>query len=432
MPEPAVVVEGLGKRYAIGRRERYRALRDVLAEAAAAPFRGLRRSAVGPDQDHVWALRDVSFEVNPGEVLGIIGHNGAGKTTLLKILSRITEPTEGRALLRGRVGSLLEVGTGFHAELTGRENIFLNGAILGMRRAEIQRQFDAIVDFSGVERFIDTPVKRYSSGMYVRLAFAVAAHLSMEILLIDEVLAVGDAAFQEKCLGKMSQVAHSGRTILFISHNMGLVRNLCSRMLLFNMGQIQGRGTAEAVIQQYLSDLNTIGKAEQALATRSDRSGSGRARAVSFSARAIGAEGNSPQTGADAEFILQYAGSGSEPLLRLHLAIGVLDEMGNNVFGCTTSTTSQGDFRDVPPSGTVVCRLQRLPLIPGRYWVRIMLKDEHGVIDSVDKAALFEVVDGGATGFPLLPTRRWGNIVVQHSWDWSASRVPEVTVGERH
>ena len=228
---PAIRVEGLSKQYRVGQpMGRYRTMREALVSAALAPLHALRRAwREPPASEQVWALKDVSFDVNPGEVVGVIGRNGAGKSTLLKILGRITEPTHGRVTLRGRVGSLLEVGTGFHPELSGRENIFLNGAILGMTRREIARKFDEIVDFSGVERFLDTPVKRYSSGMYMRLAFAVAAHLHPEILLVDEVLAVGDAAFQRKCVKKMQDVGEQGSTVLFVSHNMNAVTRLCPR-----------------------------------------------------------------------------------------------------------------------------------------------------------------------------------------------------------
>src|SRR5499433_3927086 len=239
----AIRCHGLGKQYRLGPRQRYRALRDTLPALALAPFRGLR-SAIGSGRPTtpgatLWALRDVSFEVSAGEIVGIIGANGAGKSTLLKILSRITEPTEGEAEIHGRVGSLLEVGTGFHPELTGRENVFLSGAILGMRKAEIQSKFDEIVAFAEVERFIDTPAKHYSSGMYLRLAFAVAAHLDPEIMIIDEVLAVGDQRFQDKCLNKMGEVHKQGRTILFVSHSMPSIQRLCSRVLLIDHGQIQ-------------------------------------------------------------------------------------------------------------------------------------------------------------------------------------------------
>ena len=260
--DTAVVIraEGLGKKYVIGhesKRERYTALRDVIGRSARNVVRTtvdmLRGSPIFPGEttEEFWALKDVNFEIKPGEVVGIIGRNGAGKSTLLKILSRITEPTEGRVTINGRIGSLLEVGTGFHPELTGRENIYLNGAILGMRRSEIRRKFDEIVAFAEIEKFLDTPVKRYSSGMYVRLAFAVAAHLEPEILLVDEVLAVGDAEFQRKSLGKMSDVAKGGRTVLFVSHNLGAVRRLCSNAFLLEGGKVAFGGEVDAALTAY-------------------------------------------------------------------------------------------------------------------------------------------------------------------------------------
>jgi lipopolysaccharide transport system ATP-binding protein len=258
MSSIAITVEGLSKQYKIGGRPRgYRTMRESIMDAAKAPWRRLSSAARGNGTgvsnagDVYWALRDVSFEIKAGDVVGVIGRNGAGKSTLLKILSRITEPSEGFAEIHGRVGSLLEVGTGFHGELSGRENIYLNGAILGMRRAEIDRQFDAIVAFAEVDKFIDTPVKFYSSGMYLRLAFAVAAHLEPEILLVDEVLAVGDMSFQKKCLGKMGEVAKQGRTVLFVSHNMGAVRSLCEKGLVLNAGQVVEAGPIGKSIETY-------------------------------------------------------------------------------------------------------------------------------------------------------------------------------------
>ena len=257
MSDIAIRVEDLSKLYRIGEHQGgYKTLRETIVNTFSAPFRHLHRnpqsSILNPQSDFIWALKDISFDVKRGEVLGIIGRNGAGKTTLLKILSRITEPTEGWGEIRGRVGSLLEVGTGFHPELTGRENIYLNGAILGMKKAEIDRRFDEIVAFAEISKFIDTPVKRYSSGMYVRLAFAVAAHLEPEILLVDEVLAVGDVAFQKKCLGKMGEVAGEGRTVLFVSHNMSAVTRLCSRGVLLEDGRIQKIGSAREAVATYL------------------------------------------------------------------------------------------------------------------------------------------------------------------------------------
>ena len=256
MGDVAILTDGLSKRYRLGQREPYKSLRESVAAACAAPFRRRSSPAEQADGSFIWALKDVHLEIKPGEVLGVIGPNGSGKSTLLKILSRITEPTEGRVEIRGRVGSLLEVGIGFHPELTGRENIHLNGAVLGMKRSEIARKFDAIVDFAEVERFIDTPVKRYSSGMYVRLAFAVAAHLEPEILLIDEVLAVGDASFQKKCLGKMGEISRQGRTVLFVSHNMASITNLTEMCVWLGAGRVVRHGDSQDVVRAYLSQGN--------------------------------------------------------------------------------------------------------------------------------------------------------------------------------
>jgi len=277
----AVRAEEVGKRYAIGAAvPQYRMLREAISAKAHSMIGSVRSGRVRPESsvpDHIWALRDVSFTVRRGEVVGIIGPNGAGKSTLLKILSRITKPTRGHAELIGRLASLLEVGTGFHPELTGRDNIYLNGAILGMRRAEIDRLFDAIVAFSGVERFIDTPVKRYSSGMYVRLAFAVAAHLDPDILVVDEVLAVGDAEFQRKCLGRMRAVVGEGRTVLFVSHNMAAIKSLCGRALLLDGGRLAADGPVDDVVGRYVSG---VGAASDGGWIRDDasRSGTGEAR----------------------------------------------------------------------------------------------------------------------------------------------------------
>jgi len=420
----AIQVEGLGKRYRIGRRESYKTLRDSLADAIRAPFRRImslgrpvNQQQEGQDA-HIWALQDVSFEVRRGDVLGIIGPNGAGKTTLLKILSRITEPTEGYAEIQGRVGSLLEVGTGFHPELTGRENIYLNGAILGMKRSEINQKFDEIVAFSGVEKFIDTPLKRYSSGMYVRLAFAVAAHLDPEILVVDEVLAVGDASFQEKCLGKMDEVARSGRTVLFVSHNMAAVRNLCSRAVLLGGGQIEVKGDTNEVIQKYLAavpDFEEAGRMK--LASRQDRSGSGRVRVVSFEASAYGGEESRPQTGSDVEFTIGYQAHQQRSIVLLHVAVSVMDIQGSNVFLCSTGMYHSA-FHDIPSTGKAICKIKDFPLIPGEYWVNLMLKDDQGLTDSVNKAARLNVIDGGLSKILEIPSSKWGPVVVRHDWDW--------------
>jgi lipopolysaccharide transport system ATP-binding protein len=272
--KPVIEVKDISKRYTLGAKQQgYRTLRESISGLMKAPFRKRARKSKETDEDRTcWALRNISFEVEPGEVVGVIGRNGAGKSTLLKVLSRITEPTTGHADLYGRLGSLLEVGTGFHPELTGRENVYLNGAIMGMKRQQLNRSFDAIVDFAGVEKFIDTPVKFYSSGMYMRLAFAVAAHLEPEILLIDEVLAVGDVAFQKKCLGRMGEVAREGRTVLFVSHNMGAIRSLCSRGLVLHQGEVLEFGPISKAINTYYQ----LSTAEDQEEDNSPRTGFGR------------------------------------------------------------------------------------------------------------------------------------------------------------
>ena len=315
MARYAIEASGLSKRYAIGlQKARYRTLRETILEKLSPS----RRKA-NADAGIIWALDDINFTVEEGQSLGIIGRNGAGKSTLLKVLSRITKPTKGRVVLNGRVGSLLEVGTGFHPELTGRENIYLNGAILGMRRTEIERKFDEIVDFAEIEKFLETPVKRYSSGMYVRLAFAVAAHLEPEILLVDEVLAVGDHDFQKKCLGKMDDVTKSGRTVLFVSHNMAAVRNLCTQSMLIDEGKIQKIGNTESVIHSYLTRM------EQFEATpfdeREDRKGNGKLRFTKFEVAEGSQTPNTAVLGEKTRFELHY--KGTRPLKNVKVGLGV-------------------------------------------------------------------------------------------------------------
>lgn len=434
MTDAAITVERLGKHYRLGRRQAYSTLRETLSRTAAAPFRlasaGARRLVRGrnrasAENPSIWALRNVSFELDHGQVLGVIGRNGAGKTTLLKILSRIVHPTEGRAVIRGRVGSLLEVGTGFHPELSGRDNIFLNGAILGMPRAEIARKFDAIVDFSGVERFIDTPVKRYSSGMYVRLAFAVAAFMEPDILLVDEVLAVGDAAFQRRCLGKIDEIVRSGRTVLFVSHNMAAVRSLCTQAILLDEGELKLQGAVEDCIQQYLSASRPVESRDQAnLEAHTHRSGSGSVRILGFVARPHGGIDGPLSTGADAEFVIFYRSGAGRPLLRLAASVGVADGMGNAIFGCAT-TMSYKDFVDAPAAGAIVCQLKKLPLIPGEYTVNLALKDDRGIADMIDNASSFFVENTGASDLLNLPSRRWGNVIVPHDWRWEPLSAPQ-------
>ncbi|MBZ5696718.1 MAG: ATP-binding cassette domain-containing protein [Acidobacteriia bacterium] len=343
MSESVIHVEGLGKRYRVGERERYLALRDVLARAVAAPFRrnGQRRT-----RDFLWALRDVSFDVRQGEVVGLIGRNGAGKTTLLKILSRITRPTEGFAEIHGRVGSLLEVGTGFHPELTGRENVYLSGAILGMSKREIGRKYDAIVDFAGVERFIDTPLKHFSTGMQMRLAFAVAAHLEPEILLVDEVLAVGDLEFQKKCLGKMQEVSESGRTIVFVSHQMNQIRRLCERVLWIDAGQIRESGPTGEVIAAY--ETSQVGPAAGG-------------RGKCFLRWEVPGHGNVVRQLAD-EVVFRFELELAEPVSKGHLGVNIVN-------GDSVLLVGWG-FENVEiPAGRqeLTVRVPFLPLRPGAY-----------------------------------------------------------------
>lgn len=430
MSDVAIRIEGLGKRYRLGQRERYQALRDTLARMIAAPLRrhGARRPPAA-----VWALKDVTLTIPRGEILGIIGPNGAGKTTLLKILSRITEPTEGRAEIRGRVGSLLEVGTGFHPELTGRENVSLNGAIMGMSRREIERKFDEIVAFSGVETFMETPMKHYSIGMSVRLAFSIAAHLEPEILLVDEVLAVGDAAFQLKCLGKMSEVAHSGRTVLFVSHNMAAIRSLCSRAIRITQGMAQDQGEPGKVISAYLASVNHGARSGfVTLAERTDRSGHGELRAVHVQVREPGEAQGVIRTGRAVEFVIGYAARGRSSLLKLHAFITVVDAQGANVFSCGTAMTRNA-FQDVSPVGQVVCRIPLLPLVPGRYSVDLQLKnDRYGVGDHVVGAAGFDVFDSGDSGFSQLLSPVLGSVLVPHEWAWAPEEAQTVGRSATH
>jgi lipopolysaccharide transport system ATP-binding protein len=368
MSDVAIKVEGLGKKYLLrhqaGGRHRYVALRDVLA----GKFKGLlnRESETGNRKslEEFWALKDISFEIRQGEAVGIIGRNGAGKSTLLKLLSRITEPTEGRIELEGRVSSLLEVGTGFHPELTGRENIFLNGAILGMRREEIRKKFDAIVDFAEVEKFLDTPVKHYSSGMYMRLAFAVAAHLEPEILIVDEVLAVGDAQFQKKCLGKMQDVSKGGRTILFVSHNMAAVQQLCSRSLLLEKGNVAEDGSAVQVVHSYTSQSANRSESFVRLEQKARPSWTDlRVRLKSLNVNA----GKPLLHAEDCEFLLEFESSAKIEEVWFAVGFSGLDGMR---YATYDSYVAQGMFA-VKQGGkqTIRLKMDRLSLQPGIYLV---------------------------------------------------------------
>src|SRR6185312_3851009 len=306
-----------------------------------------------------WALQDIDFELERGGTLGIIGHNGAGKSTLLKILSRITPPTTGEARLHGRVGALLEVGTGFHPELTGRENVFLNGAILNMKRTDIQRRFDEIVEFADIGPFIDTPVKRYSSGMQLRLAFSVAAHLEPEILIIDEVLSVGDVAFQQKCLDRMEGVSREGRTVVFISHNLASVRNLCDRGMLLSRGRSRAVGPVSEVIEEYIGEVER--DLPRSLRERENRDGSGELRFVDARLERNGEVIDSPTTGEDCDIVLSYETERGEPFRTVNFGITVFALEDNAPLLNLSSETAGAVFRDVPPHGEARCRLHNCP-----------------------------------------------------------------------
>ena len=367
--------------------------------------------------DVIWALKDVSFEIKHGEAVGIIGRNGAGKSTLLKILSRITEPTFGRVEVFGRVASLLEVGTGFHPDLTGRENIYLNGTILGMKRREIDVKFDEIVDFSGVEKFIDTPVKRYSSGMRVRLAFSVAAHLEPEILIIDEVLAVGDAEFQQKCLGKMESVSRQGRTVLFVSHQMAAVANLCTCAVWIESGKVVGSGNTNEIINNYSAGSSKVCKTY--LDQRVDREGNGEVR---FTDLKIYADGNDRESnlisGGKAIFEASYRAKASmQELGRLSVSIIVSNIEGQNLF-CLWDKLAGRMLNRLPPCGILTCQVERLPLVPGRYRVMLTMVHDGNLADRISFAGEFTVVEGNFFGTGKLPEAKHGSIMVEHEWDY--------------
>ncbi len=365
----------------------------------------------------LWALRDVSFEVKRGEVMGIIGRNGAGKSTLLKILSRITEPTSGRAILRGRVNSLLEVGTGFHPELTGRENIYLNGAIHGMKQAEITRKFDEIVAFSEVEKFIDTPVKRYSSGMYVRLAFAVAAHLEPEILLVDEVLAVGDLAFQKKCLGKMQSVAGQGRTVLFVSHNMAAVQSLCQRAILLVDGQTAFDGPAVETVARYVASVQELVDGTN-LSDRTDREGGTKFRftGVEFCDARTGVPVNTVMTGQELLVKVSYDCPARERMNDVVLSVSFMSPEGSFLFACRSDAIGR-TFAVGPGPGVATCRIPRMPVNQGRYAYNVIAYQNEVVVDWVRDAGFVDVAAGDYYGTGKIPASALHGVFVDYSWE---------------
>lgn len=386
MSAPQISVEGLSKRYVLGHLPKHDTLRATLGQGIRALLTAWRRRKAS--REEFWALRDVSFTVRPGEVLGVIGRNGAGKSTLLKILSRITEPTTGRVRLRGRVASLLEVGTGFHPELTGRENIFLNGAILGMTRTEIRRKFDAIVDFAEVERFLDTPVKHYSSGMYVRLAFAVAAHLEPEILIVDEVLAVGDAAFQRKCLGKMNDVAtREGRTVLVVSHNMDSILRLCTSAVLLAHGRVMFAGQPHDAVGHYARATVPQGATIDCHARERPEWIHGRLALDRITHANAGSVPWTVPFGGEVEIALDARVVRSAESWQVFLAFF-------SVSGVEVAAT-QSVAAPVPPAGSalrVTCRLEDLRLTPGTYLINVGLRAGGRMEDFLAEAMHLEIV----------------------------------------
>ena len=407
MSQAAVCIDGLGKEYQLGRTvERYPTLRDALVRGAASAARSL--STLGRRHERraaewFWALRDVSLEVGQGEVVGIVGRNGAGKSTLLKILARVTEPTTGSARLRGRIGSLLEVGTGFHPELTGRENTFLNGAILGMRRAEIERKFDEIVAFAEVERFIDTAVKHYSSGMHLRLAFAVAAHLEPEILLVDEVLAVGDAAFQRKCIGKMSEVSQHGRTVLFVSHNMDAVQRLCARSVLLERGRVAMYDDTSAVVVRYFATSgDRPAPGESVDLSSAVRRGSGEAKFTE--ARYVGASAAAGRAEPDEPLTVTVAIESDDARTVESVALSIRTRVGAKLVNADTIALGEPVKLRRGRTEVSLC-IESLHLNPGTYVAALWLSRAAGPpLDYIESAFELDVVRARESGYGLTPT----------------------------
>lgn len=417
----AIKVESLSKSYRIGLKdELHDTILDSFASWVKTPlsnFKGLKKlskiSHSSNDEDIIKVLNNISFEVKHGEVLGVIGENGAGKSTLLKILCRVTPPTSGRITINGRVASLLEVGTGFHQELTGRENIYLNGTILGMKKAEIDRKFDEIIDFSGVEKFLDTPVKRYSSGMKVRLAFSVAAHLEPEILLIDEVLAVGDLSFQNKCMNKMDDIASEGRTIIFVSHQMEAVSNLCSNAILLRDGSIAEAGNTEAVVSAYIKEQTDT--ASIPLNSRVDRHGDGRIRFTkTWVENEEGAKVSSLRTGDFMKLVATYEVQNGSNINELIVSF-VISSIKNIQISDLKNVVAGVPFSgQIPKSGKVECVIPKLPLNKGNYFYNVYMRSRLGVEDHVMHAGKFSIETGDYFGTGKLPEK--GLVMIEHGW----------------
>jgi lipopolysaccharide transport system ATP-binding protein len=413
----AIRVHGLSKQFQLGERDSYKTLRDSLTQSVTGSIQKIQSKFSGkPGLDQprgiIWALKDVSFEVQAGEIFGFIGRNGAGKSTLLKILSRVTMPTEGRVEGYGRVGSLLEVGTGFHPELTGRENIFLNGAILGMSRQEIRQKFDEIVAFAEIDKFLDTPVKRYSSGMYVRLAFAVAAHLEPEILLVDEVLAVGDAAFQKKCLGKMEQVASGeGRTVLFVSHNMTAIQSLCGKAIWLDSGRKIEQGPPGLVVQNYLQ--SGLSEDITPLDQRHDRGGDGSARLTSIRIES----GNGDKViYSDSPLKITIGYCSPTPLNYPHFIVSIYDFISSSGIFRLDSEGSKDFPETLPQEGTVTCYTEPIHVTPGRCFVNLRLQKGLADADYIQHAASFDVEPRDVDGSGKMPERNWMLTLIKHQW----------------
>ena len=403
----AISVRGLSKSYTITHdREKHVTLAETMLARLKNPMRR-------PKTETFWALKDIEFDIKKGDVVGIIGRNGAGKSPLLKLLSRITEPTTGQIDLYGRVGSLLEVGTGFHPELTGRENVFLNGAILGMTKPEIRKQFDAIVDFAGVEQFLDTPVKRYSSGMYVRLAFAVAAHLNPEILIVDEVLSVGDAEFQKKCLGKMQDVSRNGRTVLFVSHNMNAVISLCSQGFLLDGGRLVAQGSVDQILQRYLSTT----KSSSIFDLRQHPGRRKGAKPVICGISFLNEKGQAIESFRPEELMsIKFALAAESTIQDPWLSIGFNSARGERLFAVATYLSKEGLSRFC--GAVEVVASFRLPsLVAGQYTLDIGLSDGPSkFIDAVYSAGGFNVVDNNYLGTSLPHFNEMGTIMVRSTW----------------
>ncbi len=421
MSDIVISVENLGKQYTIGhQQEGYSTLRDTLTKSIKGMCNLLRQNKM--ERETIWALKNINFELKQGELLGIIGRNGAGKTTLLKILSRITNPTEGRVRLRGRLGSLLEVGTGFHPELTGRENIYLNGAILGMKKAEIEHKFDEIVAFAEIEKFLDTQVKFYSSGMYMRLAFSVAAHLEPEILLVDEVLAVGDAVFQTKCLAQMGEIHRQGKTILFVSHNMNVLGSICQRGIVLGDGRVVFDGRIQDAINFYERDIFQNKYIHNSIRERTDRSGTGDVRFVSFhSEDETGRKIERIPNGHTIKLVFGYETKDGREAKNIELAIVVERSDGEKAFQFATRFTGQ-NFRRVPPKGYIACTIHKFPLVPGRYNLASYLVCESRKSDFIATLTCLDVVDGDYFGSGYQVFENESKILVDGTWSFSPLR----------